>query len=255
LTTERRLGRVEEYLREHLERGPVHFTLIDPDKSPGERAARIAVGAVELGSDVILLGGSTGISREAMAGAAAAVKKAVRVPVVIFPEGASSLTSEADAVLFMSLLNSRSLDRVIRTHARAAPAVRKMGLEAIPLGYVVVAPGMRVGEVGEADVIARDDLAAATGYALAAELLGMRFVYLEAGSGAPAPVPAEMVRAVRSVLSIPLIVGGGIRAGPEARGLLDAGAQILVTGTVTEEEGLGDGFRAILKEVRHDRSG
>jgi phosphoglycerol geranylgeranyltransferase len=244
---------VEEYLHERLENGPVHFTLIDPDKSPGAKAATIARGAVELGSDVILLGGSTGISREVMETTAVAVKAAVPVPVVIFPEGASSLTLKADAVLFMSLLNSRNLDLVIRTHARAAPVVRKMGLEAIPLGYLVVAPGMRVGEVGQVDVVAREDLDSAAGYALAAELLGMRFVYLEAGSGAPAPVPASMVRSVRSALSIPLVVGGGIRTGPDARTLLDAGAQLLVTGTITEEQGLGDGFRGILQEVRRDR--
>jgi len=78
-------------------------------------------------------------------------------------------------------------------------------------------------------------------------------VYLEAGSGAPSPVPGPMVRAVRSVLSVPLIVGGGIRQASEARSLLDAGAQVLVTGTVTEEEGLGPGFRGILSEVRRAR--
>ena len=255
MTARRPVGRVEEYLYERLERGPVHLTLIDPDKSPGEHAARIARGAVELGSDVILLGGSTGISLEVMGAAADAIKREVEAPVVIFPEGATSLTSKADAVLFMSLLNSRNLDLVIRTHARAAPVVRKMGLEAIPLGYLVIAPGMRVGEVGQVDAVPRDDLDAAAGWALAAELLGMRFVYLEAGSGAPSPVPAPMVRAVRSAVSVPLLVGGGIRTGPEARALLDAGAQLLVTGTVTEEEGLGAGFRAILEEVRHDRAG
>jgi len=128
-----------------------------------------------------------------------------------------------------------------------------MGLEPIPLGYLVIAPGMRVGEVGEADVVGREDVAGATGYALAAELLGMRYVYLEAGSGAPSPVPAPIVEGVRSQLTIPLIVGGGIRTGPDAATLLAAGASALVTGTVTEEEGLGDGFRAILAEVRRSR--
>ena len=253
MTDVRPHGRVERYLRDRLNRGAVHFTLIDPDKSPGERAASIARGAVDLGSDVILLGGSTGISPGVMGAAAKAVKAAVDAPVVIFPEGAASLTSEADAVLFMSLLNSRNLDLVIRTHARAAPVVRKMGLEPIPLGYLVIAPGMRVGEVGQVDTVARDDLDGASGYALAAEFLGMRFVYLEAGSGAPSPVPGPMVRAVRSVLSIPLVVGGGIRSGAEAKALLEAGAQLLVTGTVTEEQGLGDGFRGILEEVRRTR--
>jgi phosphoglycerol geranylgeranyltransferase len=255
LTDLRPHGRVERYLYDRLRKGAVHFTLIDPDKSPGSRAASIARGAVDLGSDVILLGGSTGISREVMGEAAKAVKAEVEVPVIIFPEGPGSLTSEADAVLFMSLLNSRNLDLVIRAHARAAPVVRKMGLEPIPLGYLVIAPGMRVGEVGQVDTVARSDVDGAAGYALAAEFLGMRFVYLEAGSGAPAPVPGPMVRAVRSVLSVPLVVGGGIRSGPEARELLEAGAQLLVTGTVTEEQGLGAGFRDILEEVRRSRGG
>jgi phosphoglycerol geranylgeranyltransferase len=246
-------GRVERYLAEHLARGPIHLTLIDPDKSPGAHAARIAAGAVALGSDAILLGGSTGITRDVMGTAAREIKQAVRAPVIIFPEGPGSLAPEADAVLFMSMLNSRSLNLVIRTHARAAPAVRAMGLEPIPLGYLVIAPGMRVGEVGEADVVARDDLAGAAGYALAAEFLGMRYVYLEAGSGAPAPVPAPLVKSVRTQLSIPVIVGGGIRTGPDAASVLAAGANALVTGTVTEEEGLGEGFRAILAEIRRAR--
>jgi len=248
-------GRVEQYLQEKLTGGPLHFTLIDPDKSPGAKAAAVARGAVELGSHAILLGGSTGISREVMGEAARAVKGAVTVPAIIFPEGPGSLTSEADAVLFMSLLNSRNLDLVIRTHARSSAAILGMGLEAIPMGYLVIAPGMRVGEVGSVDPVPRDDPSAATGYALAAQLLGMRFVYLEAGSGAPAPVPAAMVRAVRESLTIPLIVGGGIRSGAEAKGLIDAGANILVTGTITEEEGLGGSFRGILEEVARARGG
>lgn len=247
------MGRVLDYLAGRLARGPLHFTLIDPDKSPGARAAAIAKGAVDLGSDVILLGGSTGISPKRMEAAAVAVKSAVPAPVVIFPEGASSLTPRADAVLFMSLLNSRNLDLVIRVHAKAAPAVRTMGLEPIPMGYLVIAPGMRVGEVGQVDVVPRDQPQVAQGYALAAQYLGMKMVYLEAGSGAPSPVPAAMVRAVRSSVEIPVIVGGGIRTAGDARTLLRAGAQILVTGTVTEEEGLGAGFDGILGEVRAAR--
>ena len=254
MTPSSSVGRVEQYLRDRRREGPLHFTLIDPDKSRGEKAAALARGAVGLGSHAILLGGSTGISRDVMGEAARAIKAAVQVPAIIFPEGPGSLTSDADAVLFMSLLNSRNLDLVIRTHARSSSTVRRMGLEAIPMGYLVVAPGMRVGEVGSVDPVPRDDVLGATGYALAAELLGMRYVYLEAGSGAPAPVPVEMVRAVRAALQIPLIVGGGIRSGSEAKGLLDAGADILVTGTITEEEGLGSSFHGILEEVRRARA-
>ena len=249
------VGKVERYLTRTLAGGPLHFTLIDPDKSPGPKAARVAQGAVARGSHGILLGGSTGISRDVVGRAASAIQEAVDVPVIIFPESPGSLTPKADALLFMSLLNSRNLDLVIRTHARAAPVVRSMGLEPIPTGYLVIAPGMRVGEVGQVDVVARADRATAAGYALAAQYLGMRFVYLEAGSGAPSPVPPSMVAAVRSAVEIPIIVGGGIRRGSEARALLAAGANALVTGTITEEEGLGRAFRDILSEVRRARGG
>lgn len=246
-------GPVERRITGALARGPIHFTLIDPEKSPGAEAAKTARAAVALGSHAILLGGSTGISREGMGSAARAVKAAVEVPVVIFPEGPTSLAPEADAVLFMSLLNSRNLDLVIRAHARSSLAVRKMGLEPIPMGYLVIAPGMRVGEVGQADVVPRDDPAAAAGYALAAQLLGMRFVYLEAGSGAPSPVPAEIVGAVRRAVDIPVIVGGGIRSGRDAAPLLAAGANVLVTGSVTEEEGIAEGYRSVVEEVLRAR--
>ncbi|EQD53115.1 Geranylgeranylglyceryl phosphate synthase, partial [mine drainage metagenome] len=240
------VGVVEQHLTTLLTGGPLHFTLIDPEKSPGPRAAGIARDAAAAGSHAILLGGSTGISPEVMGEAARQIRAAVPLPTIIFPEGSGSLTSGAHAVLFMSMLNSRNLGLVIRTQARAAPVVRRLGLEPIPMGYLVIAPGMRVGEVGEADLVGREEHERAQGYALAAEMLGMRFVYLEAGSGAPAPVPEAMVRAVRSVLTVPLVVGGGIRSGPEAARLLAAGAQVLVTGTITEEEGIGSGFRSIL---------
>jgi phosphoglycerol geranylgeranyltransferase len=249
------LGPVEHRLREQLEQGPVHFTLIDPEKSPGPKAAALASGAVAAGSHAILLGGSTGISRELMGGAARAIRDVVDAPTIIFPEGPGSLAPEANAVLFMSLLNSRNLELVVRAHAKAAPMVRAMGLEAIPMGYLVIAPGMRVGQVGQADPVPRDAPEVAVGYALAAEMLGMRLVYLEAGSGAPEPVPATLVRAVREATRIPLVVGGGIRSPSDARPLLEAGADVLVTGTVTEEQGVGERFRAIVEEVRHARRG
>jgi phosphoglycerol geranylgeranyltransferase len=249
------VGRVAAHIRERLQHGPMHWTLIDPEKSDAGAAAALAREAVELGSDVILLGGSTGIARDRMDSVIRSVKSVVPAPTIIFPEGPNSVSAEADAILFMSLLNSRDVGRVIRTQAAAAMAIRRLEVEPISLGYLVVAPGMRVGEVGEADPIPREELAQAQGYALAAEWMGMSLVYLEAGSGAPEPVPAAMVQAVREVLSVPLIVGGGIRSGAEARALLHAGANILVTGTVAEQEGTGRGFREILREVREARGG
>jgi phosphoglycerol geranylgeranyltransferase len=208
---------------------------------------------VSHGSDAIMLGGSTGISPEKMAETARAVKASVPVPIIIFPESPASITPAADAIYFMSLLNSRSVDHVIRMQAHSALEIRRIGLEPLSLGYIIVAPGMRVGEVGQADPVPRENPSLAQSYALAAEYLGMHLVYLEAGSGAPAPVPVEMVRGVRQVLHIPLIVGGGIRSAPEAAALLAAGAQILVTGTVTEQQGIGPAFEGILSEVRRAR--
>ncbi|MGC2289069.1 MAG: geranylgeranylglyceryl/heptaprenylglyceryl phosphate synthase [Thermoplasmata archaeon] len=247
------MSRVLQYLTDKLRRGPLHMTLIDPDKKGGQPAAKVAAAAVALGSDAIMLGGSTGISPEKMAETVRAVKASVPVPTIIFPESPASITAAADAIYFLSLLNSRSVDHVIRMQAHSALEIQRIGLEPLSLGYIIVAPGMRVGEVGQADPVPRENVTLAQSYALAAEFLGMQLVYLEAGSGAPSPVPTEMVRAVRRVLRIPLIVGGGIRSAAEAKNLLAAGAQILVTGTVTEEEGIGPAFDGILSEVRRAR--
>lgn len=246
-------GPVLPWLLERVKRGPVHFTLIDPDKTPGTKAGEAAARAEELGTDVLLLGGSTGITSERMGAAAKAVHDRTSLPVVIFPQGPDSLTPEADALLFMSLLNSRDLRMVVRAQAATSLRVKALGLEPVPMGYLVVAPGMKVGEVGSADCLSREDPKGAAAWALAAEYLGMRLVYLEAGSGAPSPVPVDLVRAVRQVLSVPLIVGGGIRNAEHVRALLEAGAQVLVTGTILEEGGEG-ALGPILREMKNARS-
>lgn len=242
------------WLELRVREGPMHLTLIDPDKTPGEEAGRVAQVAAGLGSDAVLLGGSTGITRARMGEAAAAVRRMAGLRTIIFPQGPESITPEADALLFMSLLNSRDIGMIIRAQARSALAIQKIGLEPISLGYLVIAPGMKVGEVGQADCIPREDLAGAAGYALAAQMFGMRLLYLEAGSGAPAPVPAAMIREVRKTVHLPLIVGGGIRQASDARTALDAGADILVTGTVVEDEG-GAALAPILREVKRPRGG
>ncbi|MEM3038992.1 MAG: geranylgeranylglyceryl/heptaprenylglyceryl phosphate synthase, partial [Thermoplasmata archaeon] len=117
------------------------------------------------------------------------------------------------------------------------------------MGYIVFEPGMKVGEVGEAMLIKRDDAKTAVAYAIAAEFLGMKLIYLEAGSGADEPVAPSTVAAVRNEISIPMIVGGGIRNGNRAKTLTDAGADILVTGSVVEEANFESRLKDILSAI------
>jgi phosphoglycerol geranylgeranyltransferase len=224
------------YLRSRLAEGKVHLSLLDPDKlTPGE-AGEVAFRAHLAGTDGIMVGGSTGVTPETTDATVKAIKARTRVPVILFPAGAHALSRFADAVYFMSMLNSTDVRMIVGEQRKAARAIQAWGLETIPMGYLIVEPGMRVGEIGRARPIARGDVEEAVRYALTAQYLGMQLVYLEAGSGAPDPVPPAMVSAVKKELSIPLVVGGGIRTPEAARATAHAGADIVVTGTVIEED-------------------
>lgn len=214
----------------------LHFALLDPDKQKPEKAGEIAKTAEKAGSAAIMVGGSTILSQEQVDETVKAIKEHSKLPVILFPSGAKYLSKYADAVFFMSLLNSRNLDYVIREHVKGAPFVKLTGIEPISMGYVIVEPGMTAGRVGEVDLIGKDDIQTAVGYALSAQYLGMNMFYLEAGSGAPEPVSDEMIAAVKKAIDIPLIVGGGIRSPKVAMQKTKAGADIVVTGTKLEEE-------------------
>ena len=226
--------RIHFYLKRNLRWGSLHFTLIDPEKQPAERAAEMARAAQDAGSHAILVGGSTGVTPSLINATVREVKGRVTVPVILFPAGADGLSPDADAVLYMTMLNSKSPRYLMEEQVEAAERVEEMGLEVLPMGYIVVAPGGRVGEVGQARLVPRDDPRAAVKYALAAQYLGMDYVYLEAGSGASEPVPAAMIREVSTRVDLPIIAGGGIRTAEAARNLVAAGADILVTGNVIE---------------------
>jgi len=210
------------------------MTLIDPADDRGQAAGRRARAAADAGTDAIMVGGSTGYSPADLDGTVEAIKAAVRMPVILFPTSAGLLSGRADAIYFMIMMNSRDVRYLSREQMQGAPAVRKLGIEPISMGYVIIAPGMRVGEVGRAEVVPRSDARTAAAYALSAEYLGMDCVYLEAGSGAPRPVPPRMVSRVRATISIPLLVGGGIRTPAAAAAAARAGGDIIVTGTVAE---------------------
>ncbi len=243
--------KVLEHILRKLDEEKLHMTLVDPDKQDAEKAGELAGKAEELGTDAIMVGGSTGITQKKMDDTILAMKERVKIPVIIFPTSASAISAYADAIYFMSLLNSKSPVFLVRQQMIAAPYIKKMGIEPIPMGYIVIEPGMKVGEIGMAEPVPRDKIDMAVGYSLAAEFFGMKLVYLEAGSGAPEPVSGTMISAVKSEISIPLIVGGGIRNADAAENAIRAGADIVVTGTIVEEsEDLEKSLGKIIEAVK-----
>jgi phosphoglycerol geranylgeranyltransferase len=225
------------------------MTLLDPAKQPTAVAGGIALTAEAAGSDAIMVGGSTGVTQENLDQTVDGIKAKCGLPVIFFPSGANAIAQRCDAIYFMSMLNSKNPRLITGEHSRGAPVIKRLGLETISMGYIVVEPGMKVGEVGDADVVRRDDIARAVGYALAAEYFGMSLVYLEAGSGAPSPVPSEMIRAVRASTSVPLVVGGGITSPDLAREVSVSGADIIVTGTLVENGDFEEPLRAVVEAV------
>ncbi|MDW7739632.1 MAG: geranylgeranylglyceryl/heptaprenylglyceryl phosphate synthase [Bacillota bacterium] len=242
--------KVQQYIEEKLSQGAVHITLIDPSRQTPDAAGRLAETAQEVGSDLIFVGGSSGGTQRILSETADAVKEKVSIPVLYFPTGTESISLNLDAFLFLSLLNSRNSHFISGTQSRLALVLKRLEVEVLSIGYILVEPGMKLGEIGEADLVARDNFWDAIGYALTAEFMGMSYVYLEAGNGAAQPVPAGMIRSVKRELSIPLIVGGGIRTAIDARRVRQAGADIVVTGTVIETAGYRERLRSILSALK-----
>lgn len=228
---------MEAHLQKIIERdGKVHLTLIDPASQAPERAAEIALAAAKGGTDAIMIGGSTGASGTLLDETVIKIKEKVDVPTILFPGSSAGLSQYADAVFFMSLLNSRDIGYVITNQVLGAPLVYRSGIEPISMAYLVIEPGGTVGWVGDAKLIPRQKPEIAVAYALAGKYLGMHYTYLEAGSGAHTPISPQMIGAVKRALGDnKLIVGGGIRDPETAKLCAAAGADMIVTGTVVEE--------------------
>lgn len=231
-------GSVEKYLINKIQKeGAIHFALLDPEEFSPESAAKTASEVESCGTAAVMIGGSTIVSTSHLDAVVRAVKKAVKIPVILFPNNVTGISRYADAIWFMSLLNSSDPYFIAGAQVLGAPIIRKFGLETIPLGYVIVGEGGAVSVVGRACPIPYDKPELAVAHALAAQYFGMHFVYLEGGSGAKQPVPNDMIRIVKATINIPLIIGGGIRTSEQARNVVDAGADAVVTGTITEERG------------------
>lgn len=230
-----------------------HVTLIDPAKQDPNTAANRAMIAVECGTGMIFVGGSTDTPDEVVHATCVAIQEAFElrafagsqdpdtiegqwnVPVVLFPGGAHALSPAADAITFMMLMNSKSRRFLVGEQLRGAPYLEKFGVEALPTGYVVCSPGGRVGEVGDAELIQPTDVDLVHSYALTARMFGFKLLYLEAGSGANKQVHPDLIQSARTVDGLTLVVGGGIRTPEQARIAASAGADWVVTGTLTED--------------------
>lgn len=241
---------IENYLNETLKEHKLHFTLIDPDEQTPQEAVEIAKQAKKANTDAILVGGSI-TDQEDLNITVKSLKENVDLPVILFPGNISGVSKYADAILFMSLLNSTNPYWITGAQALSAPSIKKMGIETIPMGYLIIEPGGTVGWVGDSKPIPRKKPDLALAYAMAAEFLGMRVIYLEAGSGADTHIPVEFIMKVKKLTNLMVIVGGGIKTAQDAIEVKEAGADIVITGTVVEET--NDAYKKIkeLTDVIH----
>ena len=244
------LGRVESYLLDKIKReGAVHVTLLDPEKTAAKGATEIARAAKSAGTAAIMVGGSTVAETRTVDEVVVAIKRS-GLPVILFPNNLTAISRHADAIWFMSLLNSTNPYFIIGAHCLGAPLVKRYGIEAIPMAYIIVGEGGAAAVVGQATPISFDRPELIASYALAGQYLGMRVVYLEAGSGARVPVPPSVISLTKKFVDIPLVVGGGIRTPKAASEAVRAGASIIVTGTLIEEDGGSNRLKEIIATIK-----
>lgn len=228
---------LERILEVKNQKGAGYFVLIDPDCWERNQLVELAHATNEGGADGILIGGSLLLS-SSFDEVVRLVKESVDIPVIIFPGSPTQVSRYADALFFLSLISGRNPTYLIGEQVKAAPVIKALGIEAISVGYMLIASGRVTSAefMSNTQPIPQDksDIAKAT--ALAAEYLGMSLVYLEAGSGALQAVPDEMISAIRDYVKLPLIVGGGLRKPEDALQKVAAGASFIVTGNVLEKE-------------------
>ena len=244
------VGKIENYLKSKRKKSPILFVLIDSEASNIKLAVELAKKSEKLGAASILIGGSSATNQFEMDKVVGSIKKAVKIPIILFPGNITGVVPQADAILFSSLLNSENPYYISQAQALGAPNVMKFGLEPLPTAYLVVGEGTSAWFVGSARGIPFDKPKIAAAYSLSAQYLGMRFVYLEAGSGAKQSVSPEMVKTVIRGFDGFIIVGGGIKDAKTAKSLVKAGADGLVIGTLLEQTGGLKKFTEIIKSLK-----
>ena len=228
--------KVENYIRNEIKKyGTLCFPLIDSENQLD--ACLVAKKAESLGASAVLVGGSSVIDQLELAEMVSHIKSLIKIPVILFPGNVTGVSPKADAILFSSLLNSESPYFITEAQALGALAVKKYGIEPLPTGYLIIGEGTTAWFMGQARGIPFDKSGIAVMYSLAAQYLGMRFLYLEAGSGSIRNIAPQMISSVRKYYKGILITGGGIRTPQTAKEIADAGADIIVIGTIIEKEG------------------
>ncbi|MBA4447990.1 MAG: geranylgeranylglyceryl/heptaprenylglyceryl phosphate synthase [Nitrosopumilaceae archaeon] len=247
-------NKVETYLKSELKKkNALLFVLIDSEVSNLEASAKLAKDVEKIGASAILVGGSSATDQIEMAQVVKGIKKGIKIPIILFPGNVTGVVPDADAILFSSLMNSENPYFITQAQALGAPSVLKFGLEPLPTAYLVIGDGTTAWFVGSARGIPFEKPKIAAAYALAAQFLGMRFVYLEAGSGAKSSVTPEMVKTVRQLFNGFLIVGGGIKDVKTAQNLVKAGADALVIGTFLEKGGSLKKLEEITKAIQRSK--
>ncbi len=214
----------------------VYCVLIDPDKFPEENILKIITAMETAAPDLILVGGS--LVTKKTESTVDVLKKHLSIPVLLFPGSLLQLTTNADGILFISLISGRNPELLIGNHVASAPVIKSSGMEVISTGYILIDGGTTtsVEYMSQTKPIPalKTDIAIAT--AMAGEMLGQKLIYLEGGSGALNPVPVEMIQAVKQNISIPLIVGGGLNTKEKVKAACDAGADVIVVGNAFEKD-------------------
>jgi phosphoglycerol geranylgeranyltransferase len=211
--------------------------LIDPDKVDQQKIDRLLLLSIEAKVDYFFVGGSLVISNN-LDECIQQIKSSCDIPVILFPGSPSQVSRYADGILYLSLISGRNPELLIGQHVISAPVVRKSGLEIMPTGYMVIDGGAptTVSYISNASPIPADKNEIAMCTAMAGEMLGMKLIYMDAGSGAKRPIPTEMVQKVASHIEAPLIIGGGIIEPEKAYLNCKAGADVIVVGNAIEKD-------------------
>lgn len=239
------------YLQDTIaKKGAAYLILIDPDKLNGDKTLEFVKHCESSGVDGFLVGGSLMIDGD-LRKTIDSIKSVCKLPIITFPGSVEQITPNADALLYISLISGRNADQIIGKHILAAPYIKKIGIEPISTGYMLVESGKTTTAeyISNSKPIPRSKPEIAASTALAAEYMGMKLVYLEAGSGADLSVPNEMVKLVSTYCTVPVIVGGGIRDAQTAHEKVQNGGKIIVTGNYFEDEGNWDKIKEFADAV------